>query len=74
MVRRAPSYGGQAERLCQINETIISYWYRISRVTYKSFRCCGIAGWLFGLTLGKAEECSILGARGLKPCGSTALV
>ena len=28
----------------------------MSRVTYKWFGCCGIAGWLFGLALGNARE------------------
>jgi|SRR6266446_4769482 len=55
MVRRAPSFptgpesanrqtrGGQAEKSCRLNESIIAYWYHMSMITCKWFGCCGIA-------------------------------
>ncbi len=36
-------YGGQAEESCRLNKTIMAFWYRMSRVTYKWFGCYGIA-------------------------------
>ena len=35
--------GRQAEGACRLNETIITYLGNLSIVTYKWFRCCGIA-------------------------------
>src|SRR6266403_4732372 len=55
MVRRAPSFptgpesanrqsrGGQAEKSCRLNESIIAYWYHMSMIACKWFGCCGIA-------------------------------
>jgi hypothetical protein len=51
--RGAGAHGSQGTmELCQINGTIISYWYSMSSVTYKWFGCYGIAACLFGLALG----------------------
>jgi len=52
---------------CRLDETIIAYWYRMSMITYKWFRCCVIAGWLFEWAPGNGKECGISGANGLKP-------
>jgi hypothetical protein len=47
--RTKDAHGWQGTKeSCRTEETIITYWYRMSSVTCKWFGCCGIAA-------GKAE-------------------
>src|SRR5260370_21526851 len=66
MIRGARGCSGQAEESYRLNQSIIAYWYRMSRVTCKWFGCCGIAkidlNWAWGTR--KNEE--FLARRGVK--------